>query len=149
MTINVLQAAKYLGQQTDWRLTRLEMQKIIYLAHMLYLGRTGMPLVEGNFEAWKYGPVHPDLYYVTNKSNSLKPNKRMFSFVQDLNSTIYEMETSVLDRILTDFSPGDGWKLVRVTHWEGSAWTKNYRKHEQAIIPESDIKQEYKKRHND
>ena len=39
MAINVLQAAKYLAEESGWKLTRLELQKIIYLAHIVYLGK--------------------------------------------------------------------------------------------------------------
>ncbi|RWO77206.1 type II toxin-antitoxin system antitoxin SocA domain-containing protein [Mesorhizobium sp.] len=63
MTLHVLSAAKHLAKQSGWSLSNLELQKILYLAHMFYLGRTGEPLVSGHFEAWDYGPVHPDLYH--------------------------------------------------------------------------------------
>lgn len=32
MAIDVLQAAKYLAKRSGWRLTRLELQKMVYLA---------------------------------------------------------------------------------------------------------------------
>ena len=37
MSIDVLQAAKYLAQKSGWDLTHLELQKMIYLAHMVFL----------------------------------------------------------------------------------------------------------------
>lgn len=146
MAVNVLQAAKYLGQQTGWKLTRLEMQKMIYLAHMLHIGRNNSPLVEGDFEAWKYGPVHPDLYRETIKNNSLKPNKKNFEYIRDIDNKKNKSAISALNRIVSDFSPGDGWKLVRITHWRDGAWSKNYKKYSQVVIPESDIKLEYGRR---
>mgnify|MGYP006283548483 CR=1 FL=1 len=64
MTVSVLSAAKRLAARSGWTLSNLELQKILYLAHMVHLGRTdGAPLVHGLFEAWDYGPVHPDLYH--------------------------------------------------------------------------------------
>ena len=63
MAINVLQAAKYLCQESNWTLTNLEVQKLIYLSHMIYMGFYGEgPLIGGTFQAWKRGPVHPELY---------------------------------------------------------------------------------------
>lgn len=38
MTVSVLSAAKTLAEMTDWNLSNLEMNKILYLAHMLRLG---------------------------------------------------------------------------------------------------------------
>ena len=49
MTIDVLQAAKCLGRMSSWRFSNLELQKIIYICHMLYLGQQGEPLVKGDF----------------------------------------------------------------------------------------------------
>ncbi|PPQ19461.1 hypothetical protein CV770_10745 [Bradyrhizobium sp. AC87j1] len=43
-------------------MTNLALQKNLYLAHMVHLGRTGERLVDGEFQAWDYGPVNPELY---------------------------------------------------------------------------------------
>lgn len=144
MAIDVLQAAKHLAKNSDWKLTRLELQKMIYLAHMLHLGRTGKPLVKGDFEAWDYGPVHPTLYYFTKQSESLVPSKEMFDFVQDLDDSRHKEEIAVLNEISSLFSAGSSWELVEITHWKGGAWAKNYhRSTRDTIIPQEDIKKEY------
>ena len=63
MTTSVLTVAKRLGEQSDWSLSNLAMQKLSYIAHMVHLASfDGEPLVFGNFEAWDLGPVHPQLY---------------------------------------------------------------------------------------
>jgi uncharacterized phage-associated protein len=43
-------------------ISNLALQKLLYFAHGLFLIRTGQPLVQGGFEAWTYGPVHPAVY---------------------------------------------------------------------------------------
>jgi uncharacterized phage-associated protein len=43
-------------------ISNLALQKLLYFAHGHFLIRTGKPLVQGGFEAWKYGPVHPAVY---------------------------------------------------------------------------------------
>jgi uncharacterized phage-associated protein len=44
-------------------ISNLALQKLLYFAHGHYLIRTGgTPLVQGSFEAWTYGPVHPAVY---------------------------------------------------------------------------------------
>jgi uncharacterized phage-associated protein len=41
----------------------LQLQKILYLAQMIYMGHTaGGRLADGSFEAWDYGPVEPSVY---------------------------------------------------------------------------------------
>jgi len=43
-------------------ITNLALQKLLYFAHAHFLIRTRKPLVQGAFEAWTYGPVHPAVY---------------------------------------------------------------------------------------
>lgn len=38
MTVSVLAAAKRLAQRSNWSLSNLELQNILYLAHMFYMG---------------------------------------------------------------------------------------------------------------
>lgn len=42
--------------------SNLSLQKLLYFAHGLFLIARGSPLVSGYFEAWEYGPVHPQVY---------------------------------------------------------------------------------------
>ena len=43
-------------------ITNLALQKLLYFAHGQHLIGSGTPLVNGAFEAWTYGPVHPAIY---------------------------------------------------------------------------------------
>lgn len=40
----------------------LSLQKILYFINGRYLIAKNSPLMQGYFEAWKYGPVHPTVY---------------------------------------------------------------------------------------
>ena len=141
MAISVLSAAKRLGSRSGWSLSNLEMQKILYLAHMFYLGRMGRPLVVGNFEAWDYGPVHPDLYHRAKIFGS--------DHVQDIFPNISAPpkgpERSIIDEAfdnLGNLGPG---RLVNATHQPGGAWDRNYipgARH--IVIPNQDILEEYR-----
>lgn len=42
--------------------SHLALQKLLYFAHARYLVQRGQPLVNGPFEAWQRGPVHPAIY---------------------------------------------------------------------------------------
>ena len=44
-------------------ITNLALQKLLYFAHAHFLIETGKPLVQGAFEAWTNGPVHPAIYH--------------------------------------------------------------------------------------
>ena len=47
---------------SNWTLTNLELQRMLYISNMLYLGKYNKPLVKGSFQARIYGPVHVQLY---------------------------------------------------------------------------------------
>ena len=44
-------------------INNLALQKLLYFAHGHSLIQTGVPLVQGAFEAWNNGPVHPAVYH--------------------------------------------------------------------------------------
>ena len=44
-------------------LTHLKLQKLVYFSHGWHSGITGQSLVSTQVEAWKHGPVFPDLYH--------------------------------------------------------------------------------------
>lgn len=43
--------------------THLSLQKVCFFVHGLYLANFQRELVEGEFEAWKFGPVHRVLFH--------------------------------------------------------------------------------------
>lgn len=50
------------AERTSRPITNLALQKLLYFTHGFYLLETKRPLVNGFFEAWQYGPVHPTAY---------------------------------------------------------------------------------------
>lgn len=143
MTMSVLQAAEHLARRSNWTLSNLQLQKIIYLAHMFYMGENDAePLVHGNFEAWAYGPVHPTLYQKAKvygsgsvKSLDVRSGEPKKSEAIDIINEAYDD--------LKDSSPG---KLINITHREGGAWDRNYvagARH--IIIPNDEILDEYRR----
>ena len=140
MAIPVLAAAKRLGERSGWSLSNLEMQKILYLAHMYCLGGRNSALVDGHFEAWDYGPVHPVLYHRA-KIFGKSPVENIFHSVPELGDT---EETRLLDQAVDQLATAPPGRLVAITHWDGGAWAKHYRpggRH--IVIPNDAIRQEY------
>jgi len=146
MTVHVLSAARRLASRSGWKLSNLELQKILYLAHMFHLGRTGgEPLVRGNFEAWDYGPVHPDLYHRVKIFGS--------DAVGDIFHGVPEMvagaERDIVDEAHDTLSNAGPGRLVNATHRRGGAWDKHYVPGlRRCIIPNDDILTEYRRLEN-
>jgi uncharacterized phage-associated protein len=142
MTVSVLSAAKRLGVTSGWSLTNLEMQKILYLAHMFYMGRTnGEPLVHGHFEAWDYGPVHPQLYHRA-KIYGRNPVQDIFVDAPELNDG---PERSIIDEAFIQLGNLGAGQLVNATHRVGGAWHNNYSPNSRGcVISNLDILNEYR-----
>jgi uncharacterized phage-associated protein len=146
MTVHVLSAAKRLAMDSGWSLSNLKLQKILYLAHMFHLGRTGEPLVDGSFEAWEYGPVHPDLYHRL-KVFGADSVQNIFYGIGDL---VEGPEKAILDEAYRDLGKAGPGRLVSATHRPNGAWARNYvpgMRHR--VIPNADILKEYQELDND
>ena len=141
MTVSVLSAAKYLAEKSGWQLSNLELQKLIYLAHMFHLGRTGEPLVSGKFEAWDYGPVHPALYHRA-KVFGAEAVENIFHAQPDLPSG---KERDILDEAFESLGRAGAGRLVRATHRPGGAWDRHYVPGALGVqIPNAEILAEYR-----
>ena len=58
--------------------TNLALQKLLYFAHGHFLKQIGQPLVQGAFEAWNNGPVHPAIYHAF-KGAGREPSVRVLA----------------------------------------------------------------------
>ncbi len=143
MSISVLSAAKQMGNFSDWTLSNLKMQKMLYLSHMFFMGaHDGEPLLNGYFEAWDLGPVHPELYQEA-KIYGARPVGNIFHKAKDVDS---EMQ-KYLEYSFDSLSKYRASKLVEITHWQHGAWSKHYTPGIRGIvIPNEDILEEYKLR---
>jgi len=141
MAISALQAGKHMGKCSNWSsLSNLQMQKLLYIAHMVHLGKYNAPLVSGNFEAWDLGPVHPVLYHKA-KIFGAHPVENIFRSVNDPENGT---ELDMLNKTVRALGSLPGAKLVAITHWDKGAWARNYSPGVQGIvIPESHIRDEY------
>ncbi|SEF59007.1 Panacea domain-containing protein [Nitrosomonas ureae] len=140
MTISVFDAAKTLGHYSGWKLSNLQMQKILYLAHMVHMGENnGSPLIDEIFQSWEYGPVLPSLYYKV-KFFGNKPVQDVFN----RNKIWTEGEESRIIKEaaeqFSDFPPGS---LITLTHRVNGAWDTTFIRGANVPIPNEKIINEY------
>lgn len=137
-------AARYICARGNWQVTNLALQKLLYMAQMVHLGRTGRRLVEAEFQAWDYGPVEPHLYRQVRIFGN-RPIQDVFFGATPL--TQNTSEASILEEAcehLISKSPGE---LVAMTHWQNGAWARHYVPGSRSIpIPDTDIIAEYRAR---
>ncbi len=142
MTISVHSAAKRLASRSGWTLSNLKLQKILYLSHMFYLGRTdGEPLISGLFEAWDYGPVHPSLYHRAKIFGS----DAVDNIFHDCHEPDKGQARDILDEAYDSLGQVGPGRLVNATHRKGGAWDANYIPGaKNCVIPNEDILMEYR-----
>ncbi|WP_423821324.1 type II toxin-antitoxin system antitoxin SocA domain-containing protein [Salinisphaera sp. SPP-AMP-43] len=143
MTLSAAQVAKRICERSGWKLSNLEIQKLVYLIHMRYLGRMQKPLIRESFEAWDYGPVEPGLYHRL-KAFGSDPVVGVFNSVPDVAD---EEAANFIDDTYDMLSGFSAPQLVSITHAPHSAWYKNYRRNvRNSLIPREAILEEFKAR---
>jgi uncharacterized phage-associated protein len=142
MAISAESAARWLCKKAEWQITNLKIQKLLYLAHMVYVGQNnGETLIRENFEAWDYGPVIPKIYHKAKLFGTL-PVKDVFLNAKDISNT---KEAGIIEKAEKQFSHLTPSQLVAITHLENGAWSKNYEPGVKGIvIPTEDILEEYR-----
>lgn len=132
----------YVCERGDWRVTNLQLQKLIYMAQMLHMGRNdGERLVDADFEAWDYGPVAPTLYHKV-KMFGNAPIEDVFFDARDFKDE--DPRRKILDEVCDNLLHKRPGELVDITHWSEGAWAKNYVPGSRYIpIPDDDIAGEY------
>lgn len=137
--MKTFRAAKTIVNNLD-KVTNLQLQKLLYIAHMFSLGMGKGRIIDGNFEAWDYGPVEPSLYHKV-KAFGSKPIPDIFP-VEPYKEG--DPEYDIIKQVIDAVGDAPASKLVAITHWENGAWAKNYQPGVRGIIiPDEDIKEEY------
>lgn len=143
LPVSAIASARRMCERSEWTLTNLQLQKMLYLAQMMHLGIKGDRLMNGNFEAWDYGPVLPMVYGQV-KMYGRGPIRGGFF---GSGSVSDPERAKMLDDAYDQLSPMTAGKLVSITHWEKGAWARNYVPGVKGIvIPDADILNEYRER---
>lgn len=122
MGIPSIQAGGVLCEMSGWTVSNLQLQKLLYIAHMFHLGeKDGKRLINENFEAWRHGPVEPKLYHHC-KGFGADAISNIFpwdiEFAKD--SSYYQ----TLENTYEALKNTSGGKLIGITHWKKGAWYK-------------------------
>ncbi|GGO59187.1 hypothetical protein GCM10010910_01560 [Microbacterium nanhaiense] len=110
--------------------TPMKLQKILFFAACEYAKRTGRQLLDGSFQAWKYGPVNRTVYDEF-RSFGGDPIR---SFGKDAKNKAYKVNEdsdpnlkAVLDAVWAGSKQMSAVALSRLTHEDGSAWAQVFK----------------------
>ena len=126
----LIERAKAFGEA----LTPMKVQKLVYFAHGWNLAIYNQPLLRERIEAWKFGPVVPQLYHELKRfgSEGIPGPVSVYRFkgarLSTQVPTVEECEgytpvtAELLDRIWTIYGGYSAVQLSNATHAHGSPW---------------------------
>jgi uncharacterized phage-associated protein len=100
-------------------LTPMQLIKLVYMCHGWMLGLYGRSLIREPVQAWKYGPVIPELYqhlrqYGGGAVTRLLPAPDEGEFTP--------LEANLIEQVYAQNAAFDGVQLSEMTHKVGSPW---------------------------
>jgi uncharacterized phage-associated protein len=131
------------AQERGATLTNMELQKLVYIAHGYSLAILDRPLVKQHVEAWRYGPVIPDLYHALRQYGSGNVGSPINLLPKE---TLSETDSKLVESVLSAYGQFSGPQLSTMTHREGTPWREVYEPNasfHSDIIPDRLIKAHY------
>lgn len=131
-----------LASKSNDTLTPMQLLKLVYLAHGWMLGIYGVPLIRESIEAWRYGPVIPDLYHKVKKFRDQPVDRSALSSGQQVES-LGEREKKLIEDVYKKYGKLSGIQLSMLTHKKGSPWDQCYEDGKRNIRISNDIIEDY------
>ncbi len=122
--------ANYIIEAAHKNIRQIALQKLLYFSHGLYLSRFRKPLVQGYFEAWKFGPVHPTVYtsfkeFGNVPINKLAVGKDLRTGKDKILAKLNDVEARiVIDRTLSAYKDFTDFQLVHLSQAPDGPWDR-------------------------
>jgi uncharacterized phage-associated protein len=120
MTYDARQIANWFIERAakDGRvLSIMSLLKLAYIAHGWNLEMRNAPLFANRVEAWRYGPVIPDVYNAF-RSQGINPTKPVEAFA----SPTEAVDANFLEQIYKIYGGLSAFRLSELTHEAGGPW---------------------------
>jgi uncharacterized phage-associated protein len=133
-----------LAKEENVGIDTMKLLKLTYIAHGYSLGFFSKPLFYNQVQAWKYGPVIPELYHVI---------KRFSTGFVDINTIDLYSENELssedkhlLSKVWNAYKKFNGLQLSTKTHEPNTPWALVYNPNiDYRVIDNSIIEEYYKK----
>ena len=116
MARTVADVATYILERMD-TITTMKLQKLAFYAQVQHLVTTGAPLFPEDFQAWRGGPVVPELYALHRGKFLIRPGE----LSSGDSSALTDAERDLIDGVCSALGGMTGAELSERTHQE-SPW---------------------------
>ncbi|MDP9961861.1 Panacea domain-containing protein [Chryseobacterium lathyri] len=120
----------------------MKLLKLTYIAHGWHLGFYSKPLINNTIEAWKFGPVIPDLYHITKRFGFSNVDYDTISMRSS--NKLSENEEKFIKVIWENYKQFSGLDLSTKTHLKGTPWFEVYDGTFNKVIDNQTIEKYYK-----
>ena len=122
-------------------LTPMQLMKLVYISYGWYLAMHNTKLFNDCIEAWKYGPVIPNLYQSTKRFGK---NPIPMDLVADGPISNAGMD-AFYSSIVENYARYSGIALSNLTHRQGTPWQQIFQPSVMGIeIPDNIIREHYR-----
>lgn len=130
-----------LAKEEGLTIAPMKLLKLVYIAHGYHLGFKKKPLINNPIQAWKYGPVIPELYHTTKKFGRypVDPDLIEMFFTKELT----EEDKHFLKLVWNAYKHLNGLQLSTLTHAKDTPWEKTYDGVHNKLIPNNLIEEYY------
>ena len=111
-----------LAQKKSDAITILQLVKLVYLAHGWYLGFHNKPLICHGVQAWKLGPVVPEVYHGFRPKDGVIVSALAMNGSEPYDSEFDERAISLIEGVFESYSPLSPFALSSLTHKPGTPW---------------------------
>lgn len=130
-----------LAQNEGKKLTNMQLQKLVFFSHGYNLAFLDTPLTTDEVRAWPFGPVYPLLYDSLRYLGSNGTDKTIPNIPEIRESD----EKEIIESVWNAYREHTAYELSSISHNAGSPWSQVWNSTKFGWIPNSIIKDYYKK----
>lgn len=140
--LNVANALIQEANKKLFSVSNMKLQKLTYLAYGLYMDVKKEKLFPEEIQAWKYGPVIPELYH-SFKLYHANPIPNDHYLVNDVKNDITSEIKDLVEAVIEMHGEKSAGELVDFTHRDGTPWSKAYQAGNSNIVIRDDLIQKF------